>query len=705
MIIKFIKKNFIACLALFLALSVFVTGSISFARYASSVDINGGAGAASFSCSTSIDSVSALSFTNTAFWGGTAGDDKIAMNALRTIDFSINNYQVDGEGNKTVADVRLKYNLVFEAPVNFTERLAIQVFDKEDKPMLPQIVLSDLMNSVIGANDEGAFDTGDSEDYNGTHYPSDVHFEVTKTPGGEHHNYSAISVSEGISINLTSFMRTVHQRLEFRTWDCSALTSAEKPQMDTEGGTLAPPLSVIYKEDIEFYRISISLPDFNLPAGIETSEKYSIRLAPTDTIQDEHLGGNFVNKISDNGTPNDTSDDTYAPVTSIYGDSETPIRWYLETVHEKQTDAYFSDEGMNTPIEVDGHDKVLVTEYNVMGSPKHYNPGDEISSNPITIQSVKNVNGTDWKTTSTSTTYKGLTDINTLKRSSDDVTVTENPNWATNNNDNYVGRSNSKVSVTIGGKSRDRYIYVYKEAVNLQLEETVEETIIEERTRKTDGSITENTEITESGRVISSDDEKIVIHLTKESKTTKDNTSKEVTETTTTTTSYKRTVTGTGYVLTGYYYNTGGKNDEYPPNADYHARYTGNATIRIGETTLNITNNAEIQWENITENKVADGDPDVDIKTSEKPIAQEVLPPTVEYITRTIERTFNHTEILVEEVAWRGIGKPDDAPKEIYTQLKPLNLFESDIQKVFLSQCYSKNYPFFVNVLFEQVLD
>lgn len=702
MIIKFIKKNFIACLALFLALSVFVTGSISFARYATSVDINDGAGAANFSCSTSIDSVSALSFTNTAFWGGTAGDDKIAMNALRTIDFSINNYQVDGEGNKKVADVRLKYNLVFEAPVNFTERLAIQVFDKENSPMLPQIVLSDLMNSVVGANDEGAFDTGDSEDYNGTHYPDDVHFDVTKTPGGEHPNYSAISVSEGISINLTSFIRTVHQQLEFRTWDCSALTSAEKPQMDTEGGTLAPPLSVIYKEDIEFYRISINLPDFNLPAGVETSEKYSLRLAPTDTIQDEHLGGNFVNKISDNGTPNDTSDDTYAPVTSIYGDSETPIRWYLETVHEKQTDAYFSDEGMNTPIEVDGHDKVLVTEYNVMGSPMHYNPGDEISSNPITIQSVKNVNGTDWVTTDTKISYNEpftTIDWNTMTRNSEGVTVTENENWTTNNNDNYVGRSN-QVNVTIDGKSEKRRIYVYKEAVNYQLEETRIETIVEERTRKTDGSITENTEITESGKVVSSDDEKIVIHLTKETKTTKDNTSKEVTETTTTTTSYTRTVTGTGFVYTGYY-RTDNNN---PPTKQWHTRYSTNSVTVDGET-YDITNNAKIQWENTTENKVAEGDPDVDTETSEKQIAQEVLPPTVEYITRTIERTFNHTEILVEEVAWRGIGKPDDAPKEIYTELKPLNLFESDIQKVFLSQCYSKNYPFFVNVLFEQVLD
>lgn len=698
MIIKFIKKNFIACLALFLALSVFVTGSISFARYATSVDINGGAGAANFSCSTSIDSVSALSFTNTAFWGGTAGDDKIAMNALRTIDFSINNYQVDGEGNKKVADVRLEYNLVFEAPVNFTERLAIQVFDKENSPMLPQIVLSDLMNSVVGANDEGSFDTGDSEDYNGTHYPDDVHFDVTKTPGGEHPNYSAISVSEGISINLTSFIRTVHQQLEFRTWDCSALTSAEKPQMDTEGGTLAPPLSVIYKEDIEFYRISINLPDFNLPAGVETSEKYSLRLAPTDTIQDEHLGGNFVNKISDNGTPNDTSDDTYAPVTSIYGDSETPIRWYLETVHEKQTDAYFSDEGMNTPIEVDGHDKVLVTEYNVMGSPMHYNPGDEISSNPITIQSVKNVNGTDWVTTSTSTTYEPFTNIdwNTMTRTSTGVTVTENKNWG-----NYIGRSDSPVSVTIGGGSTNRYIYVYEEAVSYyNLTETYTETEIETRTIKSAGTITENTEITESGEVVSSDDKKIVIHLTKETKTTIDNTSKTVTETTTTTTSYTRTVTGTGFVYTGYYNSS---NNGDVPTAKRHTRYSTNSVTIDGET-YDITNNAKIQWENTTENKVPKGDPDVDIKTSTQQIEQEKHS-TVEYITRTIERTFNHTEILVEEVAWRGIGKPDDAPKEIYTQLKPLNLFESEIQKVFLSQCYSKNYPFFVNVLFEQVLD
>ncbi|MBQ4587487.1 MAG: hypothetical protein IJB13_06860 [Clostridia bacterium] len=129
MIIKFIKKNLIACLSLFMAVAVLVTGSISFARYASGVNLDKGAGAGSFICTANIDDVSALSFTNTAFWGGTAGDDKIAMNALRSINFSVNNFNVVG-GVEKVSEVKMKYNLTFSAPVNFVKKLAIQLFNK-----------------------------------------------------------------------------------------------------------------------------------------------------------------------------------------------------------------------------------------------------------------------------------------------------------------------------------------------------------------------------------------------------------------------------------------------------------------------------------------------------------------------------------------------------------------------------------------------
>lgn len=303
----FIKKNAISCLCLLLASLVAITGSVSYSKYISTSPITEGPGAGSFSASATIDGVSALSFTNTAFWGGTVEEDKIAMNALRSVNFHVRNYEYDGSGNKKIADVKMKYNLVFDAPKNFAERLAIQVFDEANQPLLPQIVLSYLIDSVASST-TGVFDTGKTPDYNA----SEIHDEVFDVVKSGDTFTATMRDNEDTVIIIEDHFEDVHQRLDFRTWDCSALTNTINPSLNVEGGTLTPPLTVNYmEENVEFYRIIIKMPQFILEPGAEREAHYSIKIAPTDTIQDGHLGGSFVQLIDGN----------YVPVKEVYGGS------------------------------------------------------------------------------------------------------------------------------------------------------------------------------------------------------------------------------------------------------------------------------------------------------------------------------------------------------------------------------------------------
>ena len=93
----YVKKNFFACACFFWAIMIFLTGSFSYSKYISSDPVNKLPSAGSFSCSANIDGVSSLSFVNTAFWGGSIAEDKVAMNALRSIDFTVNNFQMVGD--------------------------------------------------------------------------------------------------------------------------------------------------------------------------------------------------------------------------------------------------------------------------------------------------------------------------------------------------------------------------------------------------------------------------------------------------------------------------------------------------------------------------------------------------------------------------------------------------------------------------------
>ena len=111
----FLKRNAFSLACFLLAVLVSITGTVSYSRYLSSSPTDANPVIANFDVSGQIDHVSALSFTNTAFWGGTSADDRIAMNALRSIEFSVNNFKVI-RGVEKIAEVKTAYRLVFVAP-------------------------------------------------------------------------------------------------------------------------------------------------------------------------------------------------------------------------------------------------------------------------------------------------------------------------------------------------------------------------------------------------------------------------------------------------------------------------------------------------------------------------------------------------------------------------------------------------------------
>lgn len=713
----FIKKNALSCLCLLLATLVAITGSVSYSKYISSSPITEGPGAGSFSASATIDGISALSFTNTAFWGGTVEEDKIAMNALRSVDFHVRNYEYDGSGNKKIADVKMKYNLVFDAPKNFAERLAIQVFDEANQPLLPQIVLSYLIDSVASST-TGVFDTGKTLDYNA----SEIHDEVFDVVKSGDTFTATMRDNEDTVIIVEDHFEDVHQRLDFRTWDCSALTNTINPTLNVEGGTLTPPLTVNYmEENVEFYRIIIKMPQFILEPGAEREAHYSIRIAPTDTIQDGHLGGSFAQLI----------DGKYVPVKEIYGGSSND--WYLETIHEKVNDKFYSDESFTVPIKVNGNNKVEETEYNIMGSRTIYYPGETLETVAYTLQSktqedfnedfgpvTETVTGTKPEDLGLPTKAQWDT-VTTINEDMDSATPTWNANINGDGNNNYV-------TIRINGAKRK--VYVYSFPCTKTYTQTGEYTVVEKREKRLSEIVTTTNDIEESGNVISvSDGEReIKIHLQRTTKTTVETDRTSQIETVTTVYNYSRTVTLSGTFYKAYYNN---RDTNSKPTSTQNAEYNkvesvtlrnGGGTYYLRQPSWNDADTAQAGAATITDSSSSD------------PVYEELITPNIvnyapvtEHVDRTITRSFNYTKIKIEKLIWDGVGADGfnledfDANGEVYnefTEANPLKLYQSqngpngsggthtvDVQKIYLAQCFSKNYPFYVNVIFEQHLD
>jgi hypothetical protein len=84
----------------------------------------------------------------------------------------------------------------------------------------------------------------------------------------------------------------------------------------------------------------------------------------------------------------------------------------------------------------------------------------------------------------------------------------------------------------------------------------------------------------------------------------------------------------------------------------------------------------------------------------------------VRYQKREVTRTVTHAPITIEYLRWPVFDADGnvmtDAEGNViyrgYDHEDPLKLYGDDnIQNYFISPCYSKNFPFYVDVIFEQI--
>lgn len=273
------RKNNASCLFFILTIAITLTGTLSYSKYVSNQKNEDYSSVATFTFSAAVDKVSSLSFTNSSFWGGT-DENKIAMNAVRSMNLQIKNYD-EMDGTYKVSSVRMEYSMVFLAPQNFIDKLAIQLFEGDTTVKSPQIVISDLI--AASSNPEQIYNTADSIDYNGT-IADELSFHVTEQSG------TYIADCPTMQLKIEKIIVPMEQFLYFRLWDVSKLTSADNPTVEHEGGSLLSPVKMKYQENIACYRLILSMPEFIMGAGVAETKNYSLQLTITDALDDKYLG-------------------------------------------------------------------------------------------------------------------------------------------------------------------------------------------------------------------------------------------------------------------------------------------------------------------------------------------------------------------------------------------------------------------------------
>lgn len=634
-IIKIFKQNKSAIICFVLALSVFVTGSISFARYATSHTGIGGAGVGSFSCSATVDGVSALSFTNTAFWGGSVEEDKIAMNALRSLNFTVNNYE-SSNGVKRVSEVRLSYSLSFTAPANFANKLAIQLLDNKGAPILPQMIVHEIMNAVSNETGTGTYDTATSEDYNGLEH-EEMTFAVSKYKNGEGGTVVEAKAADGTVIKIETMEKEYEQTLLFRLWDVSKLTSESNKTVANEQGDLLPPLEVKYRDTLECYKISIRKADFVFPAAVESSASYSLTLAPTDTLLDSHLGGYAY----------DTNGNA---LTQIAASGDFALKNITKTTTYYTNEDYTTLATENLPHETNPYKESLIG-----GIPAHKVENGE----PELISSTDNGQLTDFPVHTSATNknasvkvyyyYMRAGNYGSYTYTLVDVTTDEN---AHNNSDFY------RVIRTFTGEETETVQYYLSTSFSSIT------------TRQTN-----TTEVFDDGNSVK---QQIIDRTTY-------TLGENITGYKTTTTAFSST-SASGNTLQRY-------NNYYGGWSNYDSGFNIN--------TANNPNNYDINSYSTAPTTVEQEMTSAEIETYKS----ELPSGTDEDIHYLIIQYSMSNPVTVTPSSVSRLLKVEDEEGVYYDSENPLKFFEGDIQKLYLSQCFSKDYPTSVSVLFEQVVD
>ncbi len=302
-LLKFTKSHKYSCTCFLLVIAMMLSGSLSLAKYVTANPLNENPSAAALHNNAKIDNVSALSFTNMAFWGGLE-DIGVSMNSLRNVTMSVNNFEMV-DGKQLVTEVTTEYSLIFELPQNFADKLALQLIDEADKAMTSQFVLSEFLSSVSPSKPSAIVKTQDPK-YNGKKYSGinqngDIVSYMTVKVDYDVSDGSYTLTSQdrdGTVITIEPFIKEdMEQTLYFRLWD---VEDKGLENVELESGTLLPPLILTFNEDVPCYRITVRRPDFRLGPGDPETDTYKLSLAPVDALRDTHLGG-YLMSMGSNG--------------------------------------------------------------------------------------------------------------------------------------------------------------------------------------------------------------------------------------------------------------------------------------------------------------------------------------------------------------------------------------------------------------------
>ena len=675
------KRNAFSLACFLLAVLVSFTGTVSYSRYLSSSPNYEEPILANFDVSGQIDHVSALSFTNTAFWGGTSADDRIAMNALRSIEFSVNNFKVI-RGVEKVAEVKTAYRLVFVAPKNFIERMAFQVFDVDEDPMIPQFVVEDFFNEINLGHDH--YNTAESVNYHGVETINDMVFEAQKL---SETSFKAVGYNNNgkVTIKFDLHQAEMHQQLLFRTWDCWDFTDEEPYYIESEeGGDLLPPLTVNYTNLTDFYTVTVSMDRFFMPGGVKTVKEHCIHLTPTHPLHDHHLGSYFVEDyVDENGTTQTRR------IQSIYGgpDAQGNLKdWTLKTIHENVTNEYYVDDRYENGTAVltpHGTPKVEQMYLNVMGNKTVYNLNEERtekSSATTTIADASPHMGGIWEHSYIveDGPYEddGFEYIYLHKETSEED---GRPIWR------VVGPGDANDYNKIEDYDTGKTIQANQNYFRIKVDPKTSKRYTAVSEKITEGPLIETINVSQSYKVRSVEilptgQEKIVLEMHETVDTTE-------------------IVKGEAVRTTGVKYNF----DYIMGNIEQYVKTTGK--------------NPKETWQ-----KYNRGDFDIFRMVYREPSSIEYVPNCElednfhedSYYVKTIIREEHSSNIKIESVEW-SVEQEDGSFKPVtFTYDSPFVFFEKyltpggqvvDRERIFLSQCYSKNYPFSVNILFEQLIE
>lgn len=654
LIILFLKKNIFSIICLLLSFFILVMGTVSYSKYVNSDSSSSNSSVGSFAVSASVDSISGLSFTNTDFWSSSSVDnnDKIAMNVLRNLNFSVNNFKTDESGNTQVSDVRLKYNLSFSAPKVFAEKLAFQVFDDNKSPIIPQIVIADLLNAS-----DGTYDTSSSTNYEETN-TNDLKFSVKKEAN------SYIATSSTVTIKIEKYNDEVDQTLLFRMWDTSTLTNEENRELEVEGGKILPPLEINFNQSVEFYRITIVTNNFILPAGKAQTDNYAIKLVTTSPILDEHLGSTIV-KASKN-SKGDTIG--YSKVNEIYGGSNN--NYYLQSIYENYEEKkYDNPDFVGSSYELEKGENIITGSVNLY---KDGTTSKNVSSQIVeTITKEETV--TSNKITSDNISWNTITVVN------DQITL-----------ENYKEKAIAKAIK----KNENTVYYICK--LDVQRNGIQNITFIDTNYKITpnpNSSVKKQKEITENSTVERLDGE-VEIILLNTIKITKNTYSGYFTcDETTTTRNIKRNYFQKGFIYRAY----------YEENGELKYLDGDEPLLEVISEEDKLLTNKQFYLERINVTSESHTDSDVTSTTPTTTSAKSnITIESYDYIQKKIERTYRYDEIVIDQVEWSKYDANGTLDSFFIDDSNILKFYENNIQKYWLAQCYSKNYPFYVDVIFEQ---